>query len=79
MDFFHDQPATGAKLRILTVADTISRFSPAVVPQFSFSAPDVIEVLERVCGESAIPLRSGSSGTASSSLAIWTRGPTRAA
>lgn len=51
MDFVHDQLATGPKLRILTVVDTFSRFSPAVVPRFSFRAPDVVEVLERVCAE----------------------------
>lgn len=36
MDFVHDQLATGSKLRILTLIDTFSRFSPAVVPRFSF-------------------------------------------
>lgn len=55
MDFVHDQLATGSKLRILTVIDTYSRFSPAVVPRFSFRAPDVIEVLDRVCGEVGYP------------------------
>lgn len=55
MDFVHDQLATGSKLRILTVIDTFSRFSPAVVPRFSFRAPDVIEVLDRVCGEVGYP------------------------
>lgn len=42
------QVATGPKLRILTVVDTFSRFSPAVEPRFRFRAPDVIDVLERV-------------------------------
>jgi putative transposase len=55
MDFVHDQLATGSKLRILTVVDTFSRFSPAVVPRFGFRAPDVIEVLERVCSEVGYP------------------------
>ena len=55
MDFVHDQLATGSKLRILTVVDTFSRFSPAVVPRFSFRAPDVIDVLERVCGKLGYP------------------------
>ncbi|QXT38050.1 integrase core domain-containing protein (plasmid) [Sphingomonas sanguinis] len=55
MDFAQDQFATGPKLRILTVVDTFSRFSPAVVPRFSFRAPDVMEVLERVCGEMGYP------------------------
>ncbi len=51
MDLVHDQLATGPKLRILTVVDTLRRFSPAVMPRFSFRAPDVVDVLERVCGE----------------------------
>lgn len=55
IDFVHDQLATGSKLRIPTVIDTFSRFSPAVVPRFSFRAPDVIEVLDRVCGELGYP------------------------
>ncbi len=55
MDFVHDQLATGSKLRILTVIDTFSRFSPAVVPRFSSRAPDVIAVLDRVCSEVSYP------------------------
>jgi putative transposase len=55
MDFVHDQLATGPKLRILTVVDTFSRFSPAVEPRFRFRAPDVIDVLERVCAEVGYP------------------------
>ena len=38
MDFVHDQLATGRKLRVLTIVDTFSRFSPAVEPRFTFSA-----------------------------------------
>jgi len=30
MDFVHDQLATGQKLRVLTIVDTFSRFSPAL-------------------------------------------------
>jgi hypothetical protein len=30
MDFVHDQLATGRKLRVLTIVDTFSRFSPAL-------------------------------------------------
>jgi hypothetical protein len=51
MDFVHDQLAAGPKLRVLTIVDTFSRYSPAVVPRFRFRAPDVIDVLERVCAE----------------------------
>ena len=30
MDFVHDQLATGQKLRVLTVVDIFSRFSPVL-------------------------------------------------
>ena len=46
MDFVHDQLATGRKLRVLTIVDTFSRFSPALEPRFSFRGGDVVEVLE---------------------------------
>ena len=41
MDFVHDQLATGQKIRVLTVVDTFSRFSPALDPRFSYRAEDV--------------------------------------
>lgn len=37
MDFAHDQSAIDRKLRILTVVDTFSRFSPVVDPRFNWS------------------------------------------
>ncbi|MCA0404834.1 MAG: integrase core domain-containing protein, partial [Proteobacteria bacterium] len=49
MDFVHDQLATGRKLRVLTIVDTFSRFSPAVDPRFSYRGEDVVATLERVC------------------------------
>lgn len=48
MDFVHDQLATGRKLRVLTIVDTFSRFSPATEVRFNFRGADVVEVLERV-------------------------------
>ena len=48
MDFVHDQLATGRKLRVLTIVDTYSPFSPAVEARFNFCSADVVEVLERV-------------------------------
>jgi putative transposase len=36
MDFVHDQLATGRKLRVLTIVDTFSRYSPALEPRFTF-------------------------------------------
>lgn len=55
MGFVHDQLATGPQLRILTVIDTFSRFSPAIVPHFNFKAADVVDVLERGCREEGYP------------------------
>jgi putative transposase len=48
MDFVHDQLAMGTKIRVLTIIDTFSRFSPAVEPRFRFKGADVVEALERV-------------------------------
>jgi putative transposase len=55
MDFVHDQLATGTKLRVLTIVDTFSRFSPAIEPRFKFRGTDVVEVLERVGRPIAFP------------------------
>jgi putative transposase len=55
MDFVHDQLATGPKLRVLTIVDTFSRYSPAIVPRFRFRAADVVAVLEEVCAEIGYP------------------------
>jgi putative transposase len=49
MDFIHDQLATGRKIRVLTIVDTFSRFSPAVDPRFSYRGEDVVQTLEQVC------------------------------
>ena len=55
MDFVHDQLATGRKLRVLTVVDTFSRFSPALEPRFTFRGADVVEVLEEVGRQVGFP------------------------
>ena len=55
MDFVHDQLATGKKIRILTVVDTFSRFSPVVDPRFSYKGEDVVLTLERVCKNIGYP------------------------
>ncbi|WP_315727959.1 MULTISPECIES: IS3 family transposase [unclassified Bradyrhizobium] len=55
MDFVHDQLATGRKLRVLTIVDIFSRFSPALVPRFSFRGSDVVDTLEIVCKEVGFP------------------------
>ena len=55
MDFAHDQLATGKKIRVLTVVDTFSRFSPAVDPRFSYKGEDVVLTLECVCKNIGYP------------------------
>jgi hypothetical protein len=47
MEFVHDQLVTGRKLRMLTIVDTFSRFSPALEPRFTFCGADVVKILER--------------------------------
>ena len=42
-------------MRVLTIVDTFSRFSPALEPRFSFRGTDVVEVLERVGREMGLP------------------------
>lgn len=55
MDFVHDQLATGRKLRILTIVDTHSRYSPATDPRFTYKGEDVVATLEEVCGKIGYP------------------------
>lgn len=55
MDFVHDQLATGKKIRVLTVVDTFSRFSPVVDPRFSYRAEDVIRALDQACSVLGYP------------------------
>ena len=55
MDFIHDQLATGRKIRVLTVVDAFSRYSPAIDPRFSYRAEDVVATLEQACGALGYP------------------------
>src|SRR5262249_19748279 len=55
MDFVHDQLVTGRKLRVLTIIDTFSRFSPAIEPRLNFRGPDVVEILEEVGRQVGFP------------------------
>jgi putative transposase len=55
MDFVHDQLATGAKLRILTVVDTHSRYCPATDPRFTCRGEDVVQTLEEICKQAGCP------------------------
>ena len=79
MDFVHDQLATGTKLRVLTIVDTFSRFSPALVPRLTFRGADVVECWKE-SGERS-DCRQAFVSTRAQSLyhAIWICGPTNAA
>jgi len=55
MDFVHDQLAMGSKLRVLTVVDLFSRYSPIVDPRLSYRAEDVVQTLERTCAVTGYP------------------------
>lgn len=55
MDIDHDQLATGRKLHILTVVDTLSRLSAVVVPRFSYRGEDVVATLDRACRKIGYP------------------------
>ena len=55
MDFVHDQLATGRKIRVLTVVDTFSRYSPVIDPRFSYRAEDVVAALEEACAVLGYP------------------------
>ena len=55
MDFVHDQLATGARLRVLTVVDIFSRYAPVIDPRFSYRGEDVVQTLERVCAGVGYP------------------------
>jgi hypothetical protein len=46
MDFVHDQLATRRKLRVLTIIDIFSHFSPAIEPRFTFRGPDAVVILK---------------------------------
>jgi putative transposase len=55
MEFVHDQLATGRTIRVLTVVDPFSRFSPVIDPRFSDRAEDVVQTLEPACAVVGCP------------------------
>lgn len=74
MDFVHDQLATGRRLRVLTMVDAFSRFSPAIDPRFSYRGEDLVATLERVCAQTGHPktIRVGQgSEVISSDMDLW--------
>lgn len=54
-DFVHDQLAPGKTLRILTIADTHSRYCPATDVRFQYRGEDVVQSLERICTKVGYP------------------------
>ena len=55
MDFVHDQLATGNKIRVLTVVDLFSRYSPVLDPRFRYRAENVVQTLEQTCAGIGYP------------------------
>ncbi len=55
MDFVHDQLATGRKIRILTVVDTFTRYSPVIDPRFTYRSENVVEALDKACARLGYP------------------------
>ncbi len=49
------QLATGRKLRVLTIVETWSRYSPTVGPRYSYRGEDVVRTLEAICGQIGYP------------------------
>jgi putative transposase len=55
VDFVQDQLAMGRKMRVLTVVDIFSKYTPGVDPRFSYRAENVIKTLDLVCGQVGHP------------------------
>ena len=55
MDFMSDQLFDGTRLRILTIVDAYTRFSPAIEVRKSYRADDVVNTLERVTRKYGVP------------------------
>lgn len=55
MDFVHDQLFDATKVRVLTVVDAFTRFSPAIEARYNWRGSSVVDLLERVCSEHGFP------------------------
>lgn len=51
----HDQLAEGRKIRVLSVADTFSRFSPVLDPRLGYRGEDVVSTLVAPCAAVGYP------------------------
>ena len=47
--------AASRKIRVLTVVDTLLRYSPVIDPRFSYRAEDVVAALEQACAVQGYP------------------------
>ena len=54
-DHFSGGRPSGHKIRILTLIDIYSRYSPVIDPRFSYRGEDVVATLDRVCGKIGYP------------------------
>jgi len=54
-DFVHDATENGRKLKILTMVDEFTRFSPAIEPDTSIKAQKVIEILKQLFEKHGAP------------------------
>jgi putative transposase len=52
---FRCKRATGKKLRVLTVIDAFSRFSPVIDPRYVYRGEDVVRTLEETCKRVGYP------------------------
>jgi putative transposase len=43
------------KVRVLTIVDTFTKFSPAIEPRFNWRGTGIVEVLDRVCKKLGYP------------------------
>jgi putative transposase len=55
MDFLHDQLSCGRKIRVLSVIDTFSRYSPALDARVSYRGEDVVRTLDETCRREGYP------------------------
>ena len=55
MDFVHDQLFDRRRIRVLTVADTFTRLSPAIDVRHSYRGVDVVATLERASQDGGLP------------------------
>ena len=80
MDFMHDQLQDGRRIRVLTVVDQYTREALATEARGSFSAHDVIDVLNRLSGSHRKPAviqvaHASNIGGRSPLRVPWMRGP----